>query len=268
MDDQERINLLFWNLKKNAIEVYLANCMIENNIDIAIVAEFQGIEFSKLDKCLKSNYCHIEGIGGCEKITLLAKKDIFVTVKREQDRYVLYLIEKNNNKYVLAGIHLQDRKNSDSQQRIAKIGRLVNDIKNLEESAKCKNTIIIGDFNANPYDIELLAMNAFNAVLFKEIILKSETRTVDGETYRRFYNPILHYISEKTKMYGSHYYNQGSATPIWHCIDQVLVGKKLVNAIDDVKYLKKINDKSLIKSIRPNTEISDHLPLLVSILEE
>lgn len=267
MSIENRFNLLFWNLKKNAIESYLSKCILENNIDLAIVSEFESIDFSHLSKKLKSDYCHIEGMGGCEKITLIAKNGISIIVKREQDRYVLYEVRKNMNTYILAGVHLQDRRNSDCQRRIAKIGRLVNDIKNLEESSKCKNTIIIGDFNANPYDTELLSMNAFNAVLFKDEILRSETNTVDGIQYRRFYNPILHFISEDTKMYGSYYYKQDNPTPIWHCLDQVLVSKNLANCIRSIRYLKTINNKSLVKKIKPDNEISDHLPLLVSITE-
>ena len=144
----------------------------------------------------------------------------------------------------------------------------MNDIKNLETSFKCNRTVIIGDFNANPYDDELLAMSAFNSVLFKDEILRSGSRTVDGITYRRFYNPILHYISEDSKMYGSFYHAQGSSTPIWHCLDQVLVSKSLANNVTNMKYIKTIGGTNLITRIRPNSKISDHLPLVVTITEE
>ncbi len=108
-------------------------------------------------------------------------------------------------------------------------------------------------------------MNSFNAVLFKEVIKKSETRVVDGISYRRFYNPTIDFISESTKNYGSFYYTGGSSTPVWHCIDQVLVSKNLVDNIIDFKYLKSIKKRSLLKAVKPNNEISDHLPLFVEI---
>lgn len=51
---------------------------------------------------------------------------------------------------------------------------MVADIEQTEELLKCSNTVVIGDFNANPYDEELLSKYAFNAVLFKSIIDKNE----------------------------------------------------------------------------------------------
>jgi hypothetical protein len=119
--------------------------------------------------------------------------------------------------------------------------------------------------NANPYDDELLQMNAFNAVLFKDVIRKSETRKVGEEIYRRFYNPILNFISEDTKTYGSFYYTGGSSAPVWNCLDQVLLSKALVDEIAALKYLRSINGKSLMTTVKPKESISDHLPLLVEI---
>ncbi len=258
------MNILFWNLKNNSIAEYIVKCLEENNIDIAVFSEHKGVDFGKLSK--SSCYDYIEGMGGCEKIVMLVKPQITVEIKQEQSRYALYYITEGTSRYILAGVHLQDRRNTDAATRIACIGRLVNDIKNVERRCKCKNTIIIGDFNANPYDDELLQMNAFNAVLFKEVIQKSETRTVDGISYRRFYNPTINFISEDTKNYGSFYYTEGSRSPVWHCIDQVLVSKALVDSIESMRYLKAIGAKSLIKSVRPDDQISDHLPLLVKIM--
>ena len=255
------MNLLFWNLKGNDIKSYIERCLSENNIDIAIFAEHTGVDFSKID-----GYQFIEGMGGCEKIVIVAKKNVTVNIKQEQSRYVLYHIIFQNNEYILTGLHLHDRRNTDTATRIAYIGRLVNDICNMERKLKCKNTIIIGDFNANPFDDELLQMNSFNAVLFKEVIRKSETKKVDEITYRRFYNPTVHFISECTQNYGSFYLSSGSTSLVWHCLDQVLLGKALIDNIVSMKYLKSIGDQSLLKTIIPNADISDHLPLVVELI--
>ena len=49
---------------------------------------------------------------------------------------------------------------------------------------------------------------AFNTVLFKTIVNKSELTNPNTIKRKRFYNPILHYISENTEMYGSFYYEK------------------------------------------------------------
>ena len=42
------LNILFWNLKKNSLEDYIIDCIVENNIDIAVFSEYEGIDFTKL----------------------------------------------------------------------------------------------------------------------------------------------------------------------------------------------------------------------------
>lgn len=44
---------------------------------------------------------------------------------------------------------------------------MMDEIHGYENVLSISKTIILGDFNANPYDKELLLPNAFNAMLFK-----------------------------------------------------------------------------------------------------
>lgn len=262
------MNLLFWNIGKKSIESIIAQCIIENDVDIAIFAEHQSSDFNRVCDLLGKKYRHIEGYGGCKKITMVCRHPLKVDIKQEQNRYTLYKIKTKDKEYIMCGVHLQDRMSAAPALRIEEIGRIVYDIEKLENQSGCRNTIIIGDLNSNPYDDELLQMNAFHAVLYKDVIKQSETRTVAGRKYRRFYNPILNFISEETKLYGSFYYNQDPATSVWHCYDQILVSKQLVDSICRFEYLKAIGKTSLMSSVRPNKKISDHLPLLVEIKEE
>lgn len=44
------LNILFWNLRRNAIEDSIADCIVENNVDIVVFSEFDGIDFIKIKK--------------------------------------------------------------------------------------------------------------------------------------------------------------------------------------------------------------------------
>lgn len=261
------LNILFWNLKRNAIEDYIIDCIVENNIDISVFSEFDGIDFIKIQKSLGKMYGHILTVQDDRKVTLIAKTTFRVTVVQQQNRYNIYHVKTAVKDYLLAAVHLEDRRNYKSAERIETIKRLIADIEQTEELLKCSNTIVIGDFNANPYDEELLSKFAFNSVLFKAIIEKSELTNPNSLKRKRFYNPILHYISEDTEMYGSFYHEKEYLTSYWYCLDQVLVRKGLINNINQMKYLKRINKKNLLENTIPNGKISDHLPLLVNILE-
>lgn len=260
------LNILFWNLKRNSIEDYIIDCIIENDVDIAVFSEFGGIDFIKIEKNLGKMYDRI-AVQDDGKVTVIAKTTFSVEIVQEQNRYNIYNVKTAIKDYLLVAVHLEDRRNYKTADRIHTIQSLVATIEEMEELLNCSNTIVIGDFNANLYDEELLSKYAFNAVLFKTIINKSEFTNPNRLKKRRFYNPILHYISEDADMYGSFYYEQDHMTPYWYCLDQVLVRKELVNSIDHVEYLKRTKTKDLLKDRIPNGKISDHLPLLVNLLE-
>ena len=92
---------------------------------------------------LNNSYRHISGKGGCDKITMLALSDVDVHVRREQARYVLYSIKYNEIDFNIVGVHLQDRRNSDSAQRISIVGRLMNDLKKTQADAEDRSSLAI-----------------------------------------------------------------------------------------------------------------------------
>lgn len=150
------LNILFWNLGKNAIEEYIIDCIIEKDIDIAVFSEFEGIDFEKITMNLGKfyNYVHWEGQED-RKVTLVAKTTFGVELVQQQDRYNIYNIKTAVKDYLLAAVHLQDRRNSSTADRLETIRYLVADIEKNEDLLKCDNTIVIGDFNANPYDLKV-----------------------------------------------------------------------------------------------------------------
>lgn len=257
------MNLLFWNLARNRNEKLLKEIINENAIDLSILAEYKSMDFSSIISGLNNEYRLHSGYGACDKIVLLARKDAEVFVRREQNRYTLYSCNIDGCTYIIAGIHLPANPRADAEQRKNVIRELVHDISELEVELKNSNTIVVGDFNANPFDDELIQKDTFNAVLFKELIQEKEYVKVNGNRYRRFYNPMINYISEDSTNYGSLYYSSGMNSLYWFCYDQVIVRKSLVNSIFDVQYCKAINNRSLLNKFVPNKKISDHLPLMI-----
>lgn len=261
------MTILFWNLKGNSVKDWIKACLIENDVDIAIFAEHNGIDFSVLEAELGGTYRYISTNGGCFRICALTKYGITVNLAQEQPRYALYTVSHNHFDYVFAGVHLQDRRNYDSQTRSATIRKLLHDMNEISTAHGCYTNVIIGDFNANPYDEELLGFEAFHSVLFRDIIMEKEHRRYSDDTHRRLYNPILNFLSEHPKMYGSFYDIHGSSTPIWHCLDQMLVSRDLAPLVTNMCYLRAIAQNSLMNHSIPNDNISDHLPLLVRLKE-
>ena len=100
------MKLLFWNLNRNKNEKYIVDLLQENKIDIAILAEYSAINLEELHQLLGNNYICYDGNGACDKITLWAKNNIIVSVRREQNRYTIYSICINQQEYIIVGLHL------------------------------------------------------------------------------------------------------------------------------------------------------------------
>lgn len=261
------MNILYWNLNNKSNSKYIKKIIISKNIDIAIFSEFSSINENELLKLLENKYRMIMDRETSEHIFLIYKSNIQVIVKQECDRYSLFTLDTCFRKYNLVGVHLEDKRNRNNNDLLYSAQLVMNDINDLERETKCDNTIVIGDFNNNPYDSALVHPAGFNAVLFKDIINRNEYRKFKEKKFKRFYNPLLNSIREENKNYGSFYYSSDTNGIIWNSIDQVIVRKPLVDSIINVEYIRKIEKVSLITSVVPNKNISDHLPLLVTIGE-
>lgn len=262
------MNLLFWNLNKNSVVGYVASLLLENDVDIAVLAEFDRIVFSELEAATEHRYKLVRDYGGCEKACFVAKRGVDICIPSSQSRYALSFVNSDDSKLIIAGTHLPDRRNHpDRGSRIDCIRRLLADLRELAEIECCDNLVIIGDMNADPFDSELLQVDSFNAVLFKPIIDKSPSRIVGGVERPFLYSPMLSCFEEREKACGSYYYSDDFRSQYWHCFDQVIVSRSLVRKVKP-EYLQFVGGSSLMSDMRPNTKISDHLPLLVSISKE
>lgn len=261
--------MLFWNVRGNAIGELVAECVEEHGADIFFLAEHDGIEPESLCEMLRLRYFWVNTNSGCDKVRMFIRNSIDVIDLFEMDRYLICTVSVGGVVYNLASLHLQDRRNSDADARLHVARGVVSNLGEQERKYGCHDSVIIGDFNASPFDKELLTMDAFNATLFKDVIRSKAVRVRLGEEFALMFNPTLHFISEDTKNYGSYYYDGGGEfSPLyWYSLDQAIVSPSLMDSVDDYIYLRNIGDTRLVPSVRPLPNISDHLPLLVTLGE-
>lgn len=257
------MKILFWNLAKHNLSKYIKEILAEQDIDVAIFAEHSGVDFRMLcEKVLNGKYVFIEGYGNCEKIRLIAKSSIKVSVCREDIRYSISSVSILDQKYIVAGVHLPAKPYASQSDREIHIQAMVSAIQDVERETKHSRTIVIGDFNCSPFDVEMISKNQMNTVLFKSLINKAENIKCNHRQYKRFYNPIIEYLTEKDESYGSYYYAGNAESLYWYCYDQLLVRRALANDVQAVCFCKKAGSTNLIKNLQPNSEISDHLPII------
>lgn len=259
------MKLLFWNMGRNDNAALALECMRIQGVSVAAFAEYSGTEFS--NELLYGAGYRVVSMGGCDKIKVLVDSAVRDIDFYEESRFSVSVFEAFEAKFIFAATHLADRRSSPApEKRKKQIRSMMGVVHGYENACGIRKTVIMGDFNANPYDTELLQPDTFNAMLFKAILRARGSRTWDGEDYPFMYNPTVHWLSEDTETYGSIYYSSDDGTgPVWNCFDQALVSPRLMDGVKGYSYLKEIGDKDLIAKWRPKRDISDHLPLLVEI---
>lgn len=260
------MNIMFWNLHKNDNTQLIVDMICENAIDIALFAEFSKIDFDEVLKKLENRFHEFIG-PPTAKTFLICREKIDAVFNVDHSRFSIFSVNCNDTNYIIAGVHFTSAFNGGEERRKLEARQLSEYVNQLEAKMGHTNTILIGDFNANPFANEMILKDGLNAVLFKELIINNEFSTVDNQTYRRFYNPMVHFISENQTNYGSIYFSGSINDLYWNSFDQVLVRKTLVHLLDDVKYLKQVKGQSLLVGFKPSSTISDHLPLIVRIQE-
>lgn len=167
------------------------------------------------------------------------------------------------------GLHLPSKlhRDADDQQMAASQARQA--FEAFEAKLGHRRTLMIGDFNMDPFERGMVSALGFHAVLDRSIAARQE-RTVQGARHRLLYNPMWSRMGDASiGPPGSYFYGRGGATTqFWHTFDQVLVRSELVEAlvVNRVRVVARIGRTSLIEGGKPNAaRFSDHLPLRVEL---
>ena len=155
-------------------------------------------------------------------------------------------------------------------------GRLARACQELEETTGIPDSIVIGDFNMDPYTEAMIDPRCVGAVMCRQIAERLPIRSFGPQGFPKspypvFYNPMWNLLGDRTdgNQPGS-FYNGGdnSDAATWHAIDQALIRPGLI------KSLPKGSPKILVHTGQSDlltengiiiNDISDHLPLVISL---
>lgn len=275
------MNFIFWNIRKKTDDDFLShivNMLNENETDVFMVAELPGKDIEQVEKFINDktgdNYKHING-HIFEKVVIFAKKDIDIQLKdatHEGKKIAAFTIKSNilDKKIILFVLHFYDKFNCTNEQQNERINRIRRYIEKVEKELNQNDfSIVCGDFNMNPFETPMIKTVGMHAMMDKNIVRKGK-RTVEGEDYTFFYNPMWGFWGDcgKGDAPGT-YYMDGSGSDIalfWHILDQVLIRKGLIDYLDTDKLniITEINGMTLLnkKNGKINSkDFSDHLPI-------
>ncbi len=267
------ITLLFWNLNKKPLQSSIKNIADMYQVDILMFAECD-IPPDEILKTLNkesSSYYYAPGIC-CEKIKIYSRFSAdFIRPKEETSRLTIrHLNLPGLRDILLVILHLPSQMHW-SKESISDECIYVSDmIIRSEQAVGHSRTILVGDFNINPFEKGVVSAIGFNAVMTRAIADK-KSRIVQGEEYPFFYNPMWSFYGDKTFGPSGTYYYAGSQhiEYFWNIFDQVLIRPELLSCIDKnfVKILDSDGNISFLnqQGVPDSNKVSDHLPILFNI---
>ena len=204
----------------------------------------------------------------CERIKLFGIHED-VEMRFDDEHSTIQIID---GKDILCCVHLNSKIYSDHEdQREIKIEQIMDAIHEVEKDLNTENTIIVGDFNLNPYDLTCINARYFHGIpVYEEA--KRKTRTVSGKQFSMFYNPMWRLLGDEKPPYGTYYHNNNNAVnTYWNIYDQVIIRPALRDRFIDksLKIVTETQSRYLLNSKgHPDKKISDHLPIIFEIQEE
>lgn len=259
----------FWNTHKEKVNNILEEIMLKEMYDIVILAEYE----DNIDQLMNKLYVRdMEykniSISKDERITFITNRKNFKSAFSEQYFTIRIFKMSQDDIKIICGVHLPGQGYAEDGDRRAILQNIVEKIEELEDKYKTKRSIIIGDFNANPYENCMIEATGLHAVS-SSIIAKKVSRKIKGTTYNMFYNPMWNKFGDFEGTPGTYYYRQAKVKMVfWNIFDQVIIRPQIIDKFkkESLKVVTEINGRLLFD--KNNIIVGDHLPLEFEIEED
>jgi hypothetical protein len=267
------LSFLFWNLNGKSIQQLVASIAQDNFIDVVILAECS-ITYAELLEAMNEGQSikYELTFSPSPRLVLLSRlphKSI-KPVYDSGDVSIRRIFPPVGNDIILVAVHLASKLYQDTRDQALASTRLARLIDDTEQKIGHTRTVLVGDFNMNPFEDGVSGAEAIHGVMSKAVA-KKETRVVGGQVRRFFYNPMWGKLGDTPPdPPGTYFYNSSrQINYFWNMFDQVLLRPELLPSFsdNDVKILTSAGTKSLLTAGGiPNASIaSDHLPLTFSL---
>lgn len=146
---------------------------------------------------------------------------------------------------------------------------LVSAIDQVEENVGHRRTVLLGDFNMDPFEQGMLGAGSLHAMMSRRTAAK-QSRPIGERHYRMFYNPMWGLLGDdRPGPPGTYrYWRSEHVCQEWHAYDQVLIRPDLLQAFPAgrLRILDSAGETSLLTSQGIPTP-SDHLPVVFHLGE-
>jgi hypothetical protein len=259
-----KITFLFWNTAGNAVTRQVENLVRQHEVSVLILAENRMTE-ENISSALPVGFLPVDtGSPRIEIFSQFHPNDFFPVF--DSQRYTVKLLNVEGCEVILlVCLHFPSKRFMNNDQQNAEAVNLNLNLKKIEEAFGVKRTIVIGDFNMNPFDYGMVSHAGFNAVMTRKIA-EEGSRKFQFQHYDYFYNPMWSFFGDlNDRISGTFYYRNEFH---WHLFDQLLIRPSVIKHFipESLEIITGDEERQFLnKNGRIDKSISDHLPLKFSL---
>lgn len=270
------MNILFWNINRKPLVHELRTITNECDVDIVILAESpisDTTALKSLNKDVKRKYLLPLNPSNRLKIYARLNRSTVIPLTDSGGIAIRHITPPLGPDFILVAVHLPSKLHLDPADYAYLSVRLANTIYEAESRIGHDRTIVIGDFNMNPFEDGIVSADGLHAVMDRPTALR-EKRTIQGEERKFFYNPMWSRFGDMSEgPPGTYHYTSSKQVCLfWNTFDQVLLRPSMLKYFHDenLKIITKFNGTDLLAATgRPNkTKYSDHLPIFINLKTE
>lgn len=267
-------SILFWNLDNKDLTSEICSLCNEHQVDILILSECN-LNLIKLQLLLNETRhgksVYLNPFNPSPRIQFLIKYPLSsLTIVHDSEYLSIRKISPPiGQEFLLAAVHLSSKLYYSSTDQLLSATRVIERIEEAEAQEGHDRTLIIGDFNMNPFEDGMVAAEAFHAVMDRRIAAKKH-RMVQNLHKKMFYNPMWSRMGDTSLgPPGTYFLNKsGYVNLYWHTFDQILIRPDLLQFFNDenLKVITECDSQSLLKEFRLDSKsFSDHLPIFFKL---
>jgi len=203
---------LFWNIGRKPLAQLVSELAEIHGVDVIMLAECEtdpGAMLRALNRTPETGF-HFPASFSERTVIFTRFSREFLQPAFESERIsIRRLALPARAPVLLATVHLPSKLYWMGESQAFECVELARRIEVEEQTAGHRRTILVGDFNMNPFETGVVSAVGLNSVMSRRVASR-ETRTVQGREYRFFYNPMWsHFGDAGDDTAGSYYYDAG-----------------------------------------------------------
>ncbi len=269
---------LFWNMGKKALAEPLFRLVTKHEVDILMLAECAlspGVILEELNR-ERTRYFFPKTVAPSRgKIRVFTRFDGDLLEHVDNHTGFRWTIRQlflpGADSVLVVAVHLNSKMAYNDHSQTSECRDLAEHIRRVETLVGHNRTLIVGDFNLNPFEMGMLDAKSLNA---ESTQLKAQvgSRSIANVAYPFFYNPMWNFFGDATRgPAGTYHYS--SSQPVrmaWNMFDQVLLRPELLPffRIEELEILTSDGQDSFLtnQSGVPGAKGgSDHLPIVFKL---